>query len=81
MLCNESCRERPSLLEKSATRNAAERPILFDRYYAAQLGGQAVDLLLEERTNAVSILQYDKERGFHLDGIDGNATSGAIVGD
>jgi 6-phosphofructokinase 1 len=48
------------------------RPILFDRYYAAQLGGKAVDLLLEGRTNAVSILQYDRERGFHLDGIDGN---------
>jgi len=48
------------------------RPILFDRYYAAQLGGQAVDLLLEERSNAVSILQYDQERGFHLGGIDGN---------
>jgi 6-phosphofructokinase 1 len=48
------------------------RPILFDRYYAAQHGGKAVDLLLEGRTNAVSILQYDKERGFHLDGIDGN---------
>src|SRR5262249_34084397 len=29
------------------------RPILFDRYYAAQLGGKAVDLLLEGRTNAV----------------------------
>jgi 6-phosphofructokinase 1 len=48
------------------------RPILFDRYYAAQLGGKAVDLLLEERSNAVSILQYDERRGFHLDGIDGN---------
>src|SRR5262249_1521469 len=48
------------------------RPILFDRYYAAQLGGQTVDLLLEGRTNAVSILQYDNERGFHLDGIDAN---------
>jgi 6-phosphofructokinase 1 len=48
------------------------RPILFDRYHAAQLGGKAVDLLLEGRTNAVSILQYNKERGFHLEGIDGN---------
>jgi 6-phosphofructokinase 1 len=48
------------------------RPILFDRYHAAQLGGKAVDLLLEGRTNAVSILQYDEERGFHLDGVDGN---------
>jgi 6-phosphofructokinase len=49
------------------------RPILFDRYHAAQLGGQAVDLLLEGRANAVSILQYDVERGFYLDGVDGNS--------
>src|SRR5262249_44341683 len=48
------------------------RPILFDRFYASQLGGKAVDLLLEGQTNAVSILQYNKERGFHLEGIDGN---------
>jgi ATP-dependent phosphofructokinase / diphosphate-dependent phosphofructokinase len=48
------------------------RPILFDRYHAAQLGGKAVDLLLEGRTNAVSILQYNKDKGFHLEGIDGN---------
>jgi 6-phosphofructokinase len=48
------------------------RPILFDRYHAAQLGGKAVDLLLEGHTNAVSILQYNKDRGFHLEGIDGN---------
>src|SRR5207302_7694750 len=31
-------------------------PILFDRFYGAQLGGHAVDLLLEGRVNAVSIL-------------------------
>ncbi len=48
------------------------RPILFDRYYAAQLGGKAVDLLIEGRSNAVSILQYDERNGFHLEGIEGN---------
>ena len=42
------------------------RPILFDRFYAAQLGGHAVDMLLEGMMNAVSILQYTRERGFHL---------------
>ena len=42
------------------------RPILFDRFYAAQLGGHAVDLLLDGRINAVSILQWNQERGFHL---------------
>lgn len=42
------------------------RPILFDRFYAAQLGGHAVDLLLERQNNSVSILQWNREKGFHL---------------
>jgi 6-phosphofructokinase len=42
------------------------RPILFDRFHAAQLGGHAVDMLLEGMMNAVSILQYTRDRGFHL---------------
>ena len=42
------------------------RPILFDRFYAAQLGGHAVDLLLRRRMNAVAILNWNNEKGFHL---------------
>lgn len=42
------------------------RPILFDRFYAAQLGGHAVDLLLEEQNNSVAILQWNRDKGFHL---------------
>jgi len=48
------------------------RPILFDRFYAALLGAKAVDLLLEGRNNAVSILQHDLKRGFHVEGYDAN---------
>jgi 6-phosphofructokinase 1 len=48
------------------------RPILFDRFYAALLGSKAVDLLVEGRNNAVSILQYHAERGFHVEGYDAN---------
>jgi hypothetical protein len=48
------------------------RPILFDRFYAALLGAKAVDLLVEGRNNAVSILQYDVDRGFHVEGYDAN---------
>jgi len=48
------------------------RPILFDRFYAAQLGAKAVELLLEGRNNAVSILQYNSSRGFHVEGYDAN---------
>lgn len=42
------------------------RPILFDRFHAALLGGHSVDLLLEGRINAVSILQWNEDKGFHL---------------
>jgi 6-phosphofructokinase 1 len=42
------------------------RPILFDRYHAAMLGGHAVDLLTQGRVNAVAVLQWNRSRGFHL---------------
>jgi ATP-dependent phosphofructokinase / diphosphate-dependent phosphofructokinase len=48
------------------------RPILFDRFYGAQLGGHAVDLLLEGRVNGVSVLLWNRERGFHVAGVDAN---------
>jgi 6-phosphofructokinase 1 len=48
------------------------RPILFDRYYGGQLGGQAVDLLLEGHVNGVSILNHSHARGFHIDSVDAN---------
>jgi 6-phosphofructokinase 1 len=48
------------------------RPILFDRFQAAQLGAKAVELLNEGRNNAVSILQYDEAKGFHVEGYDAN---------
>ncbi len=48
------------------------RPILFDRFYAAQLGARSVDLLAEGRNNAVAILQYDTQKGFHVEGYDAN---------
>jgi 6-phosphofructokinase len=42
------------------------RPIYFDRYYAAQLGGHAVDMLLEGKVNTVAVLQHTREKGFYL---------------
>ena len=48
------------------------RPILFDRFYAAQLGAKAVELLNEGRNNSVSVLQYSRARGFHVEGYDAN---------
>ncbi len=40
------------------------RPIAFDRFHAAQLGGHAVELLLQGKANAVSTLQYSTAKGF-----------------
>jgi 6-phosphofructokinase len=48
------------------------RPILFDRFYAAQLGGKSVDMLLEGQNNASSILQWNRDRGFYVDSFTGN---------
>jgi 6-phosphofructokinase 1 len=47
------------------------RPILFDRFYASQLGGKAVELLLDGYHNCVATLQC-REGGFHLDSMDAN---------
>jgi ATP-dependent phosphofructokinase / diphosphate-dependent phosphofructokinase len=48
------------------------RPILFDRFHAAMLGGKAVDMLLEGQNNAVTILQWSMKRGFYVDSFPGN---------
>jgi len=49
------------------------RPILFDRFYAAQLGGHAVDMLRNGMMNAVSILNYTRDKGFHLSEVHANS--------
>lgn len=49
------------------------RPIHFDRVYAAQLGGKAVDMLLEGQNNAIAVLQWGTKQGFYVDSYDGNA--------
>jgi 6-phosphofructokinase 1 len=48
------------------------RPVLFDRFYAAQLGGKAVDTLLEGQNNAVTTLQWNRRQGFHVASYHGN---------
>jgi 6-phosphofructokinase 1 len=48
------------------------RPILFDRFHAIQLGGMAVDMLLERQNNALATLQWSREKGFYVDSFDGN---------
>jgi 6-phosphofructokinase 1 len=48
------------------------RPILFDRFHAAQLGGKAVDLLVDGDNNCIATLQWTASRGFFVDSIPAN---------
>ncbi len=48
------------------------RPILFDRFHAARLGAEALNMLVEGSNNMISVLQHDAERGFHVEGYDAN---------
>ncbi len=48
------------------------RPLLFDRFHAAQLGGKAVDLLVTNHNNYVATLQWTRDRGFFVDQFEGN---------
>jgi len=48
------------------------RPVLFDRFYASQLGGKAVDMLQEGQNNAVAVLQWGREQGFYVDSFEGH---------
>ncbi|MBW3542480.1 MAG: 6-phosphofructokinase, partial [Planctomycetes bacterium] len=48
------------------------RPIRFDRFYAAQLGGKAVELLSREQNNSLAILRWTPQEGFHTGGLAAN---------
>lgn len=48
------------------------RPIKFDRFHASQLGGQAVDLILQGKHNTIATLQY-RDREFNVDSCPANA--------
>lgn len=47
------------------------RPIHFDRFYASQLGGQAVEMLLAGQNNAVATLDWSEAEGFHVESVPG----------
>ena len=48
------------------------RPILFDRFHAAQLGGKALELLVNERNNYLSTLKWSEDDGFTLSELSAN---------
>jgi 6-phosphofructokinase 1 len=45
------------------------RPLIFDRFHAAQLGAKAVELLVDGANNVVATLQWDRAGGFRVDSI------------
>jgi len=48
------------------------RPVQFDRFYAAQLGGKAVELLVGGENNTMTTLQWSEAGGFVLDSLSAN---------
>ena len=48
------------------------RPILFDRFHAVQLGGKALDLIVQGKTNTIATLRYSSAHGFTLDSVAAN---------
>ncbi|MCA9010752.1 MAG: 6-phosphofructokinase [Planctomycetaceae bacterium] len=62
----------PMFIRKIGHTQRGGRPILFDRFYASQLGGKAVDLLLSDESNEVAILQYERASGFRVSSISAN---------
>ena len=64
--------ERVIFTRKVGHTQRGGRPVQFDRFHAVRLGGQAVDLLHEGRSNAVSIMNFSPEAGFVYEGLDAN---------
>lgn len=48
------------------------RPILFDRFYASQVGGKAVELLASGESNEIATIQYQSASGLLLSSISAN---------
>ncbi len=48
------------------------RPILFDRFCASQLGGKALELLIDSQNNSVATLQWSEQNGLTVSSITAN---------
>jgi 6-phosphofructokinase 1 len=48
------------------------RPIQFDRFYAAQLGGKAVEMLIDGQNSDVATIKWSQENGFQVSSYPGN---------
>ena len=45
---------------------------MFDRFYASQLGGKAVDLLVHGESNEIATIQYEANKGLYLSSVSAN---------
>ncbi|QGJ69351.1 Pyrophosphate--fructose 6-phosphate 1-phosphotransferase [Planctomycetales bacterium 10988] len=48
------------------------RPIRFDRFLGSEVGGKAVEMLVEGQSNTVATIQWNRTDGFYLDSIYAN---------
>ena len=58
--------ERAIFTRKVGHTQRGGRPVAFDRFHAAQLGGKTVDMLMEGQNNAVSTLRLTEDHGFQV---------------
>ncbi len=58
--------ERAIFTRKVGHTQRGGRPVAFDRFHGAQLGGKAVDMLLEGRNDSVATLQWTADHGFQV---------------
>ncbi len=61
--------ERAIFTRKVGHTQRGGRPVQFDRFHAVQSGGNAVDMLHQGQTNAVSILNFSERDGFTHDSL------------
>lgn len=65
--------ERSIFTRKVGHTQRGGRPVSFDRFHAAMLGGKAVEMLIEGQNNAMATLTYDGDGGFRVDSCSGNS--------
>ena len=64
--------ERAIFTRKVGHTQRGGRPLAFDRFHAAQLGGKTLDMLLEGYNNSVAVLQWNQTKNFYVATYDGN---------
>ncbi|MEK6233155.1 MAG: 6-phosphofructokinase, partial [Planctomycetales bacterium] len=48
------------------------RPLLFDRFIGSEIGGKAVEMLVQGQNNTAAVIEWNQEQGFYVDSIEAN---------